>query len=73
MEEDDINPDSEQASAIDDMEQDALVDAPCGSGSFQVVLSSSASNFIEGPSGPMCGLVAIGISGIFDSLLSIRD
>ena len=30
MEEDDINPDSEQASAIDDMEQDALTDAPAG-------------------------------------------
>ena len=30
MEEDDINPDSEQASAIDDMEQDALTDAPVG-------------------------------------------
>ena len=30
MEEDDINPDSEQASAIDDMEQDSLTDAPVG-------------------------------------------
>ena len=30
MEEDDINPDSTEASAIDDMEQDALTDAPAG-------------------------------------------